>query len=56
MWNVKQKATNEETKQRKQQTDTDNGIVVTRGKGWGGGQRGTRGQIYGDGGRLGIRQ
>lgn len=33
MWNVKQKATNEETKQRKQQTDTDNGIVVTRGKG-----------------------
>ena len=33
MWDINQKATNEQTKQTKQLIDTDNIMVVTRGEG-----------------------
>ena len=45
MWAIKQKATNEQTKQKL--IDTDNRMVVTRGKGgWETNEEGKGGQIY----------
>ena len=45
MWDIKQKATNKQSKKSKQKlVDIDNNMVVTRGKG----VRGSKGQIYGD--------
>ena len=49
MWDINLKATNEQTRERNKQklTDTDNSMVVTRGKGRGI-VKGKEGQIHSD--------
>ena len=41
MWDIKQKATNEQVKQQNKLIDIEDRMVVTKGEqGWGGGRRG----------------
>ena len=57
MWEIKRKATNEQTRKRNEQklTDTNNSLAVKRQVGCGRTVNGEGGQIYGDGRRFGFR-
>ena len=52
MWDIKPKATNEQTRQTDRRIDTDDSVVVTRGKVGGKMAKGKEGQLFGDRGDL----
>ena len=56
LWNIKLKATNEQTRQTNKQkcVDADHRAVGIRGRGTGEAEKGKGGQIYGDRGRFGF--
>ena len=56
LWNIKLKATNEQTRQTNKQkcVDADHRAVGIRGRGTGEAEKGKGGRIYGDRGRFGF--